>query len=61
MKKNPKIQVRNETEETMLLAGQLALAARKVINANPKNISQRIVDLEIVLDRYDMNILNKIR
>ena len=46
MKKNPKIQVRNETEETMLLAGQLALAARKVINANPKNISQRIVDLE---------------
>lgn len=42
----------------LLEAGKLALAARLVTMANPKNLSQRIEQMEAALDAYDNEILS---
>lgn len=41
------------TKSLLHKAGKLATIARLVTYANTKNISQRIKDMEIVLDEYD--------
>jgi hypothetical protein len=42
----------------LMLAGKLAMAARLVTNANAKNLSQRIEQMEAALDAYDNEILS---
>ena len=46
-------------EQTLLLAGKLAVAARYVITANTKNISQRIEQMQEALNNYDGEIISE--
>jgi len=46
-----------EYTELLKLSGKLALAARKVINSNSKNLSFNISELEMHLDEYDNKII----
>jgi len=45
-------------KKALLLAGQVALKSRAVINANVKNLSWRTNDLEVSLDEYDEYIIS---
>ena len=50
--------IQNNEHKTLLqFAGKVALAARLVTTANAKNLSCRIAELEIALDKYDNEII----
>lgn len=46
------------SNDVLILAGKLALAARLVTTANSKNLSQRIEEMGVALDAYDNEILS---
>ena len=47
-----------DLKPSLLAAGKLAIAARRVITANTKNLSQRIEQMEAALDIYDNEIIS---
>ena len=47
-------------KEALRLAGKLAIAARYVTLADAITLSQRIIDMEVVLDEYDDYIISLI-
>ena len=51
----------NDTEHySKLLAGKLAIAARNVLKANPRNLSHYIMKMETALDNYDKHVFSLI-